>query len=163
MQTRGGSGVVKTTQLHFKLLAGVGIGSHLRGSGFYAALKFVAPCAQGPRLEACFLRLALDCTQSLTGICQAALSRNYRVFQLDLMLLGRSQMYVKLFKTTFAGGAALFQGLKLSINFSQLVAQLVASRQRRLGLLREAEQLHLQLMRSRLMFSSLAPCEALPL
>ena len=126
-------------------------------------MKFVAPRRQGPRLETRFLRLALDGAQLLAGLCQAAVRCNHRVFQLDLMLLGRAQMNVKLFKTTFAGGAALFQGLKLAINFSQFVAELVASRQRRLGLLREAEQFHLQLMRSRLMFSGLASCDALPL
>ena len=59
-----------------------------------------------------------------------------------------AELHVELLEARLAGGAAFGQRLELGVDLGQLLVELAAARLRGLGLLRQAQQLDLQLVRA---------------
>jgi hypothetical protein len=96
----------------------------------------------------------------LAGIHQAPLGRDHRVFQLGVAFLLGGGHQVQLFEARLAGHAALFE---LRIHLGEFGVQLVTAPGHLLGLLRQAQDFDLKLMRPRLAVGAVAAGAGQPL
>ena len=73
-----------------------------------------------------------------------------------MLLLRAAEFDIELFEAAFADRAACLQRFELGGDLCELVTELAAPRIGRIGLLRQAQELDLQLMRARLCFARFA-------
>jgi hypothetical protein len=132
--------------------------------GFDGALQLIAPRGQRTRLEARFLRLALQRALLLAGIGQLALGGDHRVFQLGVALLRLASCMSSSSKRASPVARRSSSVFELRVDLGQFLVQLLAALCG-FGLLRQAQQFHLQLVGAGLRFAGFAPrrsrrCEA---
>ncbi len=85
-----------------------------------------------------------------------AFGLDHRVVELGVALLAVGQLHVQFLEARLGGHAALLQRLQLGIHLAQVGVDLLAARARLLGLLGQAQGLHLQLVRAALSLGGLA-------
>ena len=74
-----------------------------------------------------FLRPALQAALLFAAFGQLALGLDHALVQLGVALLGVGQLHVQLFKAGFCGDAALLQLIEQSLDFGQVVVDLLAA------------------------------------
>ena len=127
-----------------QLSAGLLVRRDLGCSRLHVALQFSLARAQAARLELRLLRLSLQAALLLAGVGQTALGGDDGVVQLGVTLLGRAQVNVQRIKARFVAGPSFVQRFELRLQLGQLARQLVAPGGRRVGLLAQAQQFHIQ-------------------
>ena len=156
LQTGLGHGVIQRGQLGLQLLGGLAIGRHLLGRRGNGALQFGAPRAEGARLELRLLRLAFERAALLARGGQRALGGDHGFIQFGVALLGHAELLVEFLKARLARGAALCERFELSVQLGQFFVELAAACRGGLGLLGQAHQLDLHLVRAGLGLGRLA-------
>jgi hypothetical protein len=130
----------------FERQPGIGRTGDLLGGGFQAALQLAAARSQLARLKLRFLRLALQCTQLLAGVGQPAVSSDHGILELGVALLGGAELDVEFLEAALACDPPCLDLVELCVELRQLAAELLAPAVRGVGLLGQAQQLHLQLV-----------------
>ena len=102
------------------------------------------------------MRLALQRTQLLAGLGQLPLGGDHAVVQQGVALLAVGELHVEFFKAGLGGHAALLQVAQLRVHLGQVCGNLLTAGAGLLSQLRQAQRLHLQLMRTALRLAGFA-------
>jgi len=146
LQAGLGGGVVEAVELGLQAGRRAGHRGDLRLGRLDAALQLAAPGRQGLRRKTGLLGAPLQRAQLLAGIGQLAFGGDGAVFELGMALLGVAELDVQFLEAGLADGAALLQGFLLRGDLGQFGVQRAAALLAGLGLLGQAQQLHVDLV-----------------